>query len=224
MLRPKKKITKREIKRDPFLETVDQAQAHIEKNRSKYLQMGIGIVALLIGFNVISNNSNIRKSEASSSLGDALLTLDLSDPTTAKFQLETVINEYKNTTSSSLAEYYLGKMSYDDNDIVNAEKYLSSYLNNNPKGFLAPSASIILADIFVGKKDFERGFVLLNNCIKNTKSNKDLRQLKIRKAEYLLNNGQKSEAKLIIERLLLEEDLSTLNKQVSQEIMGKILS
>ena len=224
MLRPKKKITKREIKRDPFLETVDQAQAHIEKNKSKYLQMGIGIVALLIGFNVISNNSNIRKSEASSSLGDALLTLDLSDPTTAKFQLETVINEYKNTTSASLAEYYLGKMSYDDNDIVNAEKYLSSYLNNNPKGFLAPSASIILADIFVGKKDFERGFVLLNNCIKNTKSIKDLRQLKIRKAEYHLNNGQKSEAKLIIERLLLEEDLSTLNKQVSQEIMGKILS
>ena len=224
MLRPKKKITKREIKRDPFLETVDQAQAHIEKNRSKYLQMGIGIVALLIGFNVISNNSSIRKSEASSSLGDALLTLDLNDPTTAKFQLETVINEYKNTTSASLAEYYLGKMSYDDNDIVNAEKYLSSYLNNNPKGFLAPSASIILADIFVGKKDFERGFVLLNNCIKNTKSIKDLRQLKIRKAEYHLNNGQKSEAKLIIERLLLEEDLSTLNKQVSQEIMGKILS
>ena len=63
MLRPKKKITKKEIKRDPFLETVDQAQAHIEENRSKYLQVGIGIVALIIGLNVISNNSNIRKSE-----------------------------------------------------------------------------------------------------------------------------------------------------------------
>ena len=224
MLRPKKKITKKEIQRDPFLETVDQAQAHLEENRSKYLQVGIAIVALLIGFNVISNNTQIRNKEASWSLGDALLTLDLNDQTTAKFQLETVINEYENTTSASLAEYYLGKMSYDDNDIVNAEKYLSSYLNNNPKGFLAPSASIILADIFVGKKDFERGFVLLNNCIKNTKSIKDLRQLKIRKAEYYLSNGQKSEAKLIIERLLLEEDLSSLNKQVSQEIMGKILS
>ena len=224
MLRPKKKITKKEIKRDPFLETVDQAQAHIEVNRSKYLLVGIGIVALLIGFNAISSNSNIRKSEASSSLGDALLTLDLSDTTTAKFQFETVINEYKNTPSASLAEYYLGKMSYDNNDNVNAEKYLSSYLNNNPKGFLAPSASIILADIFAGKKDFERGIILLDNCIKNTKSTKDLRQLKIRKAEHYLRNGQKSEAKLIIEKLLLEEDLSSLNKQVSQEILGKILS
>tara|TARA_B100000161_G_C33384593_1_gene339353 strand:+ start:13 stop:687 length:675 start_codon:yes stop_codon:yes gene_type:complete len=224
MLRPKKKITKKEIKRDPFLETVDQAQAHIEENRTKYLQVSIGIVALIIGLNVFSNNSNIRKSEASSSLGDALLTMDLNDPTTAKFQLETVINEYENTTSASLAKYYLGKMSYDNSDNVNAEKYLSSYLNDNPKGFLAPSASIILADIFVSKEDFETGIVLLDNCIKNTKSIKDLRQLKIRKAEYYLHIGQKSEAKLIIDRLLLEEDLSSANKQVCQEIMGKILS
>ena len=224
MLRPKKKITKKEIKRDPFLETVDQAQSHIEENRSKYLQVSIGIVALIIGLNVFSNNSNIRKSEASSSLGDALLTMDLNDPTTAKFQLETVINEYENTTSAYLAEYYLGKMSYDNNDNVNAEKYLNSYLNDNPKGFLAPSASIILADIFVSKEDFETGIVLLDNCIKNTKSIKDLRQLKIRKADYYLHIGQKSEAKLIIDRLLLEEDLSSANKQVCQEIMGKILS
>ena len=132
MLRPKKKITKKEIQRDPFLETVDQAQAHLEENRSKYLQVGIAIVALLIGFNIISNNSQIRNKEASSSLGDALLTLDLNDQTTAQFQLETVINKYENTASASLAEYYLGKISYDDNDIVNAEKYLRSYLNNNP--------------------------------------------------------------------------------------------
>ena len=31
MFRPKKKITKKEIKRDPFLETVDQAQAILKK-------------------------------------------------------------------------------------------------------------------------------------------------------------------------------------------------
>ena len=224
MLRPKKKITKKEIQRDPFLETVDQAQAHLEENRSKYLQVGIAIVALLIGFNVISNNSQIRNKEASSSLGDALLTLDINDQTTAQFQLETVINEYENTASASLAEYYLGKMSYDNNDTFNAEKHLRSYLNNNPKGFLAPSAAIILADILVSNKDFEKGFVLLDKCIKNSKSSKDVRQLKIRKAEYLVRNGQNSEAKLIIEKLLLEEDLTLWNKQIGQEIMGKILS
>ena len=224
MLRPKKKITKKEIKRDPFLETVDLAQAHIEENRSKYLKVGIGIIALFIGFNVISNNSNIRKSEASSSLGDALLTLDLNDPTTAKFQLETVINEYENTTSASLAEYYLGKMSYDNNDNVNAEKHLNSYLNNNPKGFLASSSGIILADIAVSNRDFDKGLSILSKCIKNANSIKDIRQMQLRKADYFIDNGQKFEAEKIIDKLLSDEDLSSWNKQVAQEIKGKILS
>ena len=224
MLRPKKKITKKEIKRDPFLETVDQAQAHIEENRSKYLQVGIGIFALIIGFNVISNNSNIKKSEASSSLGDALITMDLNDQTTAKFQLETVINEYENTTSASLAEYYLGKMSYDNNDNVNAEKHLNSYLNDNPKGFLASSSGIILADIAVSNRDFDKGLSILSKCIKNSNSIKDIRQMQLRKADYYIDNGQKFEAEKIIDKLLLDEDLSTWNKQVAQEIKGKILS
>ena len=152
MLRPKKKITKKEIQRDPFLETVDQAQAHLEENRSRYLQIGIVILAILIGINVLSNNSQNANKEASSSLGDALLTLDLNDQTTAKFQFETVINEYENTTSASLAEYYLGKMSYDNNDNVNAEKYLSSYLNNNPKGLILESPFTSIVDM--GKRKF----------------------------------------------------------------------
>ena len=89
---------------------------------------------------------------------------------------------------------------------------------------MASSASIILADILVINKDFEKGLVLLDKCIKNSKSIKDLRQLKIRKAEYYLQNGQKFEAEKIIDKLLSDEDLSSWNKQVAQEIKGKILS
>ena len=48
MLRPKKKITRKEIQRDPFLESVDQAQAHLEDNRSLYLKIGIGLIAVLL--------------------------------------------------------------------------------------------------------------------------------------------------------------------------------
>ena len=224
MLRPKKKITKKEIQRDPFLETVDQAQAHLEENRSRYLQLGIAIIALLIGFNVISNNSQKRNIEASTSLGGALLTLDLNDQTTAQFQFETVINEFENTVSASLAEYYLGKMSYDKNDINNAEKYLSSYLNDNPKGFLAPSAGSILADIAASQKDFDKSLELLENCIKNSNSIKDVRLLQLRKAEYHVKNGQKTKAKEIIKKLLADEDLGSFNRQIAQEIKGKILS
>ena len=224
MLRPKKKITKKEIQRDPFLETVDQAQAHLEENRSKYLQYGILILALLIGYNVISNNSSKRSVEASSALGDALLTLDMNDQTTAQFQLETVVNEYSNTVSASLAEYYLGKMSYDLNNLVEAGRYVKSYLDASPKGFLAPSAGILLADITANSGDLRYAISILDKCINDTDSKKDLKLLKLRKAEFELLDGQKSNAKAIIDELLTDDDLSTWDKQIAQEIMGKVVS
>ena len=57
MLRPKKKITRKEIQRDPFLESVDQAQAHLEDNRSLYLKIGIGLIAVLLFFNFRSDQN-----------------------------------------------------------------------------------------------------------------------------------------------------------------------
>ena len=224
MLKPKKKITKKEIKRDPFLETIDQAQAHLEENRSRYLQIGILLLVLLLGYNVISDNNLKRDVDASSALGDALLTLDFNDKTTAQFQLETVIKEYDNTLSASLAKYYLGKMSYDATNLEEANRYLKSYLDSNPKGFLAPSASILLADIATSNGKFLDAILFLDKSINNSNSKKDLKLLKLRKAEVELLNGQKLKAKDIVEKLLLDEDLSTWNKQIAQEIMGKVLS
>ena len=224
MLRPKKKITKKEIQRDPFLETIDQGQAHLEKNRSRYLQIGILVLALLVGYNVISDKNIKRDVDASSSLGEALLTMDFSDKTTAQFQLETVVKDYDNTVSASLAEYYLGKMSYETTNLEEAIRHLKSYLKSNPKGFLAPSASILLADIAMSNGNLTNAITFLDNSITNTDSKKDLQLLKLRKAELELLDGKKSTAKDIVEKLLSDEDLNTWSRQIAQEIMGKVLS
>ena len=89
---------------------------------------------------------------------------------------------------------------------------------------MASSSGIILADIAVSKRDFDKGLSILSKCIKNSNSIKDIRQMQLRKADYYIDNGQKFEAEKIIDKLLLDEDLSSWNKQVAQEIKGKILS
>ena len=76
----------------------------------------------------------------------------------------------------------------------------------------------------ISKKEFDKGLAILSECIKNSKSTKDIRQMQLRKADYHISNGQKIEAEKIIDKLLLDEDLSSWNKQVAQEIKGKILS
>ncbi|MDP6170138.1 MAG: tetratricopeptide repeat protein [Candidatus Marinimicrobia bacterium] len=224
MLRPKKKITRKEIQRDPFLETVDQAQAHLEENRSKYLQLGIVLLILLLGYNITTNRKSQRDIDASASLGDALLTLDNDDLTTAQFQFETVLNEFDNTPSASVAGYYLGKINYNAGNMEEAGRYLNSYIKVSPKGFLAPSATIMLADISANDDQLKEAIQILNKGIRNVNSKKDLRLLRLRKAELELRQGNKDIAKSIVEELLLEDGITNWNKQRAQEIVGRIVS
>ncbi len=224
MLRPKKKITKKEIQRDPFLESVDQAQAHLEENRSNYLKAGLVVLGLLIAYNVISDKRSQARIDASSSLGEALLTLDRKDMTTAEFQLQTVLNEYDNTPSASVAQYYLGKMNYDADKLEEAVIHLNSYFNSNPKGFLAPSAAIMLSDISAKEGKLEDAIQILDKGMKHADSKKDVRLLNLRKAQVEFKQGNKDNAKEIVEKLLSEDELTNWNKQIAQEIMGKIVS
>ena len=224
MLRPKKKINKKEIQRDPFLESVDQAQAHLEENRSNYLKAGLVVLVLLIAYNVTSSKRSQSGIDASSSLGEALLTLDRKDMTTAQFQLETVLNDYGNTPSASVAEYYLGKMNYDDGNMEEAVIHLNSYFNSNPKGFLAPSAAIMLSDISAREGKLEDAIQILDKGMKHADSKKDVRLLKLRKAQVEFKQGNKDNAKEIVEKLLSDVQVTNWNKQIAQEIMGKIVS
>ena len=223
MLRPKKKITRKEIQRDPFLESVDQAQAHLEKNRSLYLKIAIGIIVALLFFNFRSNRQAQYNIEASASLGKALVTLDQGDKSSAKFQLETVYNEFNGTSSAYTASYYLGKIKYDAGEKLEAQGYLSSFLKKNRKDPLAHSAILMLADIAVNQDKMNDAINMIDKGLKNS-SKYDSITLELMKARILLDYNKTNESNLIIERLLNENNLSADHKQLAQELQGKIVS
>ena len=223
MLRPKKKITRKEIQRDPFLESVDQAQAHLEENRSLYLKIAIGIIVALLFFNTRSNRQAQHNIEASASLGKALVTLDQGDKSSAKFQLETVYNEFDGTSSAYTASYYLGKIKYDAGENLEAEEYLSSFLKKNRKDPLAHSAILMLADIAVNQDRMSDAIDMIDKGLKNS-SKYDSRTLELMKARILLDHNKINESNLIIEKILNEEGLSADHKQLAQELQGKVVS
>ena len=223
MLRPKKKITRKEIQRDPFLESVDQAQTHLEENRSLYLKIAIGIIVALLFFNIRSNRQAQYNIEASASLGKALVTLDQGDKSSAKFQLETVYNEFNGTSSAYTASYYLGKIKYDAGENLEAEGYLSSFLKKNRKDQLAHSAILMLADIAVNQDKMSDAIDMIDKGLKNS-SKYDSRTLELMKARILLDHNKINESNLIIEKLLKEDGLSADHKQLAQELQGKVVS
>ena len=61
MLKPKKTITKKEIERDPFLESINKTQAHLQEKRSYYMKMALALIVVLIGYNIISEKKSRLK-------------------------------------------------------------------------------------------------------------------------------------------------------------------
>ena len=224
MLRPKKKITKKEIQRDPFLESVDQAQAHVEKNRSMYINICISIIVIIIGFTIISDKKEKQKIKASASLAKAFISKDKDDLTTAQFQIETILNDFSDTPSAINAEYFIGKMKYEAGEFVEAKEHLSTYLNKNPKGFLSASASIIIADIYLHANELEKAINIIRNGIKLSQNKKDKRTLELHEAKIEVKIGNDDAAKLIVDRILNDDDLNTWHRIVAQEILGNITS
>tara|TARA_Y100000591_G_scaffold327891_1_gene353260 strand:+ start:688 stop:1362 length:675 start_codon:yes stop_codon:yes gene_type:complete len=222
MLRPKKHITKKEIQRDPLLESVDQAQAHIEKNRSMYTMVGVALVAILIGINIINDKREKNSVEASSTLGQALISLDRGDVNTAKFQLETVINDYENTNSGNLSNYYLGKMKYELEEYDKAENHINIFLKNNSHDYLVASAYEILSDIKLRNNDIDEAIRLIDDGLSLVDNQSSKISLQLRKAKLVLKNGDKELSRTIVDNILEEKNLGSDYKKIAEEIFGKL--
>ena len=224
MLKPKKNIAKKEIQRDPFLESLDKAQAHLESNKKKYTNIGLALLAVLVGYNILSNRQTSTSAKASAELGIAMTSLDKGDTTTAEFQLETIYNDYSGTQSAVNAGYFAGKINYDKNKYDLAKPQIANYIKNSKDKFMFAPAILILSSIarFEGKND--KALDYINNGIKKCSLNNEINLLKIHKANILIDLGDRAAAKSIIDQILEREDISIVNKQLAQKILGKLMT
>ncbi len=224
MLKPKKNIAKKEIQRDPFLESVDKAQAHLESNKKKYTNIGLAVLAVIVGYNVLSNKQTSTSAKASAELGIAMTSLDKGDTTTAEFQLETIYNDYSGTQSAVDAGYFAGKINYDKNKYDLAKPQIANYIKNSKDKFMFAPAILILSSIarFEGKND--KALDYINDGIKKCSLNNEINLLKIHKANILIDLGDRAAAKSIIDQILEREDISIVNKQLAQKILGKLMT
>ena len=222
MLKPKKKITKKEIQRDPFLESVDKAQLHLEQRRSLYMKIGIGIIIFLIGYNVITQKGKQRNIEANILLGQAMVALDRNDSNNTQFQLETIVNEYSGTHSGELAGFYLGKLMYELEDYVSAENHLSRFLKEDPIDLITPAAALMLADIAIQNGQKDEALSLLNKSTENSNDSHTSRIMKLEKAKMLLNQGSYEAVRNIANGILNKKNVTSVERKIAEELIGEL--
>ena len=206
------------------MESVDKAQAHLESNKKKYTNIVLALLAVLIGYNILSNRQTSTSAKASAELGIALTSLDKGDTTTAEFQLETIYNDYSGTQSAVNAGYFAGKLNYDKNKYDLAKPQIANYIKNSKDKFMFAPATLILSSIARFEGNNDQALDYINDGIKKCSLNNELNLLKIHKASILIVMGDRAAAKSIIDQILEEKNLSIGNKKLAQEILGKLMT
>ena len=220
MLKPQRKITRKEIKRDPFLETVDKIEYNFEQNKKTYLNIALGLIAVIISVNVLLNKQGQKDIDSNSALGIALVAFDNQDYENAKFQFETILSDFSGTNSSNIANYYLGKISFENNELIKAESYLNEYLNNSEPDILIPGTIKILSNIALKNNEFDEAIKLLDRGLRLGLDNNISNEFKLLKVSILIEQDKVEIAQNILNEILLEKKLPIHLKQRSEELIG----
>ena len=222
MLKPKKKITKKEIKRDPFLETVDKIEYSIEKNKNTYINVVIAVIVIFIAGNFFLKNQKDKENSAKSALGLALVAFDNGDYENAKFQFESILSDYYNSESANVANYYLGKIAFENKDFANSMVYLDRFFNSGKLDILIPGTVKMLSNIELKNNNKEKAISYIDKGINNSKSVNTKIDLNLYKALVLIKEENKKLALNVLEILKNDYDLSVNQKRLYEELMGMI--
>ena len=221
MLKPKKEIFKKEIKRDPFLETIDKIEASIEKNSNDYIKIIGGVVLFIIIISFLINSRNLNKEMVSTSLGNALVSMDKGDSENAKFQFETLLNDHSGTSGIELAHYYLGKIEYDRGDYLVAKEYLEIFINSDYSVDLLTSGAVIMISDILSKSDrYLEAIDIIDKGIGRTEKDYIKQKLKVEKAKLFIKSGENQLGLELLDMLSESENISSRLEANIEEIIG----
>ena len=220
MLKPSRKILRKEIKKDPFLETFEKIENGFAKNRKTISNVLFFFVAIIIGGLVFINNQNQSELESSSAFGTALVAYSNLDYENAKFQFESISSSYEGTESEILSKYFLGKIAYESGNLKEAKIFLNEFLDNTKEAKLVCGAIKQLVDITYQENDFLKSHDIISKSKKfdiNDVSKLDLKLLEI---NTFIKINDLNSAKTEIGKVLNHKNLPTHIKQKIDEFEG----
>jgi len=220
MLKPKKNITVKEIKRDPFLESIDKVQAHYNQKRSYYLNIVLALTVIVIGLNLYNRNKDFENKQSSIALGKTLISIENNDFENAKFQLQRIIDDFPKTKNSILANYYLGKLFFDEGAYEKSQKHLENYINNKPDYLLRQSAVLMISNILMNDNKFKESILLLEKFNSQINSSFHDNMISIQRAKALFKSGNEKASRDIVNLLLKKENLTSRQKQIVEELFS----
>ena len=220
MLKPSRKILRKEIKKDPFLETIEKIENGFEENRKTIINVLIFFVAIIITGSIYVNNQNDIELESSSAFGAALVAYSNSDYDNAKFQFESISSNYEGTESEIFSNYYLGRIAYELGNFERAKFLLNDFLSNTEKATFVCGAIKQLVDISFIENDFSKSLDIIAKANNFDLNNVSKLELKLLKINTLINMNDLQGAKIEAGKVLNSKDVPSHIEQKINEFEG----
>ena len=220
MLKPKEKFTKKEMKKDPLLETIKMVFEKYNEHKSMIFRAGIGIIALTVIIVFLFNRQVSRQKPADILLGNALVSLDMGDIENAQFQFGVLTNEHGNTRSGKTSQYYLGSIYFDKGDYYNAKTHLEKFINSTSENILLSSGHFMLSNIYKKESNQDKEEEHLELAVKFSSIPHNRHSLELALAELYVNRGTEEMAMEIVQKILNLENISSGNKKKAEELSG----
>lgn len=222
MLRPKKKFTKKEIKRDPLLETLYQINQYYKANKRQLLAILGTVIAVVVIVWVGVKWKITSEHDASRMFGKALISIQIKEFEEASQQLEPILSEYPNTSDGSKALFYLGLISLEQEDFIRARQYFNDYLNNADNPDLECGALSKIAYTYEKDGDYSMAAEYYEQASEICEGTYQRRSNLLNSILSYVKVGEFNKANVKIHELSGEENLPRDMQDAIDEIRGRI--
>lgn len=130
MLKPYKRISKRELKQDKFVIWTLKAKEYVE-NHSRLIMWGtIALLAAVLIISFMSRSKRQANIKANELLGKATFALNQGNIQQGETQLKELIDNYSGVTAAGQGCFLLAKYYWQRNDYANAKIYFQKYIDD----------------------------------------------------------------------------------------------
>ena len=222
MLKPKRKISKKEIKRDPFLESIFSIKTHFTEKKQYYTRIILTVLAVFIMGSFYLKSQDTNRESAENILSKAMVFLALNDEDNAMIHLQEVIDEFGSTVAGRNASFYLGRIYLDKGEYDLALPYFEKYAAKGRNPILIGSVYQAMVNIYRSKQDLSNAIKFQKMCIKHSNSKEEKAWASLALADLSLANGDKVTASELVKGILADFKNNNGIKQRADEITGRI--
>lgn len=189
MLKPKRKITRDQIKNDSFVEAIFDIRSYVMDNSKLLSRIGGGFVVLLLLIVFLGQSSKNNKREAEFLLTQSNVYLDNGDSQNAKIILQELVDEYGNTESGRLGGYHLAQLHIKNNEKESALSLLLKYSKKGENLFLLASANESISSLYQENNDIRNAIKYQTVAAENSYSKKKGALSKLKLIELYIKDG-----------------------------------